>query len=746
MKMSKHLPQWQPKKLMTMYWAFLVAAFLLPVILLTINWVVTETRRQQNAVVTAQDRALNQVAGNLDNNMAHLITAAHQIALDPSFAKIPQNVTDYQAIQDALGRYNLSSSLIDQTWVNVFRTPGTLYTVKGTYSLDDAAAKYGLMPTNLSSRQKQAMMRDANPELFITPALAEGQQDQMTLMVPLMPMSGEQKGVVYFSLNPVDIHDILTSGTSSDSQVIGLTVNDRTLQLSSPTLAETPLKGLLGQKYQQTYRLADGHQLSVHRKASSTGLFEVVSYTLPPSLWVPLRGFFIHYLWLFGILLTGGLVLISFFAKRQYAVISGLEKILPTPGFNGDGAGDATEEKRLQLAIENYINNHQSLISASKAQLPFVRNQILQLILNGRVTDPEVVGRFLKTGAIALPYPHFVVALADQPAEWNSKGDEPLAGTNFTALFMHRVSEAQVVVLLNFASGEDPVALLDEIRDRTPFVHAKTALFISRTIDQLADLHEAYIEVVSMQVTARPAEGDNVRYTATADVTANAENPFDFNNELKLDNSLLQGHFEPAREAFEVLFNLASQSYDPQDRFDIGISNLISRVLKADYEKHAEVNETLVHSLRTISSLSQLHGILLTAIKDITSASTADSGASSAEEDVASQLKQYVTDHACSPTLSLVDVADHFGFSVPYTSRYIKEITGKTFTAFVTEHRLLSIQRALITTTAPIKSIIEQNGYYDVANFTRKFKKMTGVTPGEYRRMHNAADRVAQSS
>jgi AraC-like DNA-binding protein len=49
------------------------------------------------------------------------------------------------------------------------------------------------------------------------------------------------------------------------------------------------------------------------------------------------------------------------------------------------------------------------------------------------------------------------------------------------------------------------------------------------------------------------------------------------------------------------------------------------------------------------------------------------------------------------------------------------------------------IRTALEQTKAPIKDIVTANGYYDVANFTRKFKKINGVTPTQYRQLHQRA-------
>jgi two-component system response regulator YesN len=47
------------------------------------------------------------------------------------------------------------------------------------------------------------------------------------------------------------------------------------------------------------------------------------------------------------------------------------------------------------------------------------------------------------------------------------------------------------------------------------------------------------------------------------------------------------------------------------------------------------------------------------------------------------------------------------------------------------------VQRQLETTNDPLKDIIIRVGYVDTPNFIRKFKKETGYTPGQYRKLHN---------
>ena len=81
-------------------------------------------------------------------------------------------------------------------------------------------------------------------------------------------------------------------------------------------------------------------------------------------------------------------------------------------------------------------------------------------------------------------------------------------------------------------------------------------------------------------------------------------------------------------------------------------------------------------------------------------------------------------------------MADVFGLSASYLSKLIKEQTGFTFTQYVWDLRVTTFKEKLISTDEPIKNLVCEIGYVDVANFTRRFRESEGMTPGQYRQMH----------
>ena len=98
--------------------------------------------------------------------------------------------------------------------------------------------------------------------------------------------------------------------------------------------------------------------------------------------------------------------------------------------------------------------------------------------------------------------------------------------------------------------------------------------------------------------------------------------------------------------------------------------------------------------------------------------------------------------HACIAesyddcNFSIQDAADQLGMSASYLSQYFKQQTGETLTGYVADLRIKKACNLLETTTMPLQMISESVGYYNLNSFIRRFKQITGVTPGEYRRVH----------
>lgn len=97
------------------------------------------------------------------------------------------------------------------------------------------------------------------------------------------------------------------------------------------------------------------------------------------------------------------------------------------------------------------------------------------------------------------------------------------------------------------------------------------------------------------------------------------------------------------------------------------------------------------------------------------------------------ELAKYIRSNF-SYNLSLDFLAQHIHLSREYLSRYFKKHMGKSISEYLLEVRTDKAKQMLLGSTYPITDIAEYCGYASASNFRKAFKKVTGVSPGEYRR------------
>lgn len=95
----------------------------------------------------------------------------------------------------------------------------------------------------------------------------------------------------------------------------------------------------------------------------------------------------------------------------------------------------------------------------------------------------------------------------------------------------------------------------------------------------------------------------------------------------------------------------------------------------------------------------------------------------------------YIQEHISTMTLS--DVAEHFGFSISYCSKLIKNTTGMGFNDWKRILRMRRAEHMLINTNSTVNDISISLGYENTETFIRAFKKEMHMTPSSYRKNVN---------
>lgn len=83
--------------------------------------------------------------------------------------------------------------------------------------------------------------------------------------------------------------------------------------------------------------------------------------------------------------------------------------------------------------------------------------------------------------------------------------------------------------------------------------------------------------------------------------------------------------------------------------------------------------------------------------------------------------------------IPLEEIADQVNMTAPAFSRYLKRLTGKTFTQFVNEYRVAQACRLLADESLSISTIAFESGFNNISHFNKQFREITGGSPREYR-------------
>lgn len=98
------------------------------------------------------------------------------------------------------------------------------------------------------------------------------------------------------------------------------------------------------------------------------------------------------------------------------------------------------------------------------------------------------------------------------------------------------------------------------------------------------------------------------------------------------------------------------------------------------------------------------------------------------------RFKQLI-EEKCTENIGVKEYADLLKVTANHLSETVKEFTGRTPTDFINDRMTLEIKRLLTHTQLTVQEIAFQLNFSDQSYFSKYFKKTSGYSPSEYRKI-----------
>lgn len=307
---------------------------------------------------------------------------------------------------------------------------------------------------------------------------------------------------------------------------------------------------------------------------------------------------------------------------------------------------------------------------------------------------------------------------------------EHLRELNYALVFLKN----ECLLLVNYESNRsvEVLSALKRFADGASAALSYITFVLSNAFRKLQQTKEEHIRLT-------PYLGKLLYFTGQTlvhedDITIQSEKA-DFNQE-HFTAALRSFSIDEAGAQLETLFseNTAVMAYDEYSLKRL-CQNLIYTIMSTLEQLKLPVTELSSSKLKLFKKIDlaydieELKGIMLQFLQNLREILP---GAEQQQSPILQQIYAYVHKNYANE-ISLSEMADSLHLNYSYLSSYFKQRTGENLTSYINRVRTDKAKELLLDHKLSVSEISRLTGFSDHNYFSKVFKKMTGMTPVEYR-------------
>lgn len=162
--------------------------------------------------------------------------------------------------------------------------------------------------------------------------------------------------------------------------------------------------------------------------------------------------------------------------------------------------------------------------------------------------------------------------------------------------------------------------------------------------------------------------------------------------------------------------------------------DIVNMVLTSLNDEELNHNQSYINSLTRFHSVQELAAAVYNIYQNLV---VIPENNTAPAVDTVSEMKSYVQEHFTNPDFSLQNMAEYFEMSMTGLSQYFKTKCGQTLIDYYSELRIELAKQLLLEHKFKVDEVASMTGYNNTSSFMRRFKQLTGMTPGQYASQNN---------
>lgn len=727
---------------------------LIPITVLTLAVNNLFVNRLQEEVISANLNSLDKVRYVMDDQLKWIEDMTHQLLLDDN-SLYQYRISDqwgYKAwgLTRELKRFQRLSPFIHEIWL-YYKNEHSVFTSSGVYSLP-VLAKQIYSFEDLDEQELEHNLNGLNQSVLLPPKKdAISGKSYLRMFVPLFPNQKQSYGTLGYLINEEAIERLLSTYDVTEGSTWVFEQKNRLItgigtERGPPGEAVTELvKNSQNQNYQKVDIEGEDYYLFVVTSKQTAWKYA----TLLPVRQVLHKVEQAQRWFTYGVaalvLLGGGIIYTSMLVN--YRPIHQLRK--ESIQALSNRGNFLSELDTVRDALQSLLVRNRELDQRVKSQAAAAKNQLLLSLLKGEFDNPEELEESGMEIGFGISCRHVMIAIVEFPPGYGVEKHpviqdmEDLFPELCPAYGMVHVEPNRYIFAVS-VNDLEPEEISKYIRQFQESLSSRSQIPVTIGVggkSLVPDTPQSYLEAQTA-IGYRFIQGLNrVIFFGQIPISSGSVHPFPYADMEGLLKAVRTGNTIKIEGSLSMLLHFIKQHQPPLIAarglcFEmIRLINGVWKELGLDDPNSDRYPD--IFTIERLETIDEFESLIMGLSRDLCQAF----GSQLSEEDKTEAcavrsvdlMTSYIHTHFDDCEFSLQGMAERFGMALPNLGQFFKERTGQNLLDYTSHLRMEKAQNLLATTQLPLKAIAEEVGYYNVSSFIRRFKQLTGLTPGEYR-------------